>query len=128
MNMIARIDTDPEAAPGSARRRKLWQRGGLIALPVVLVAGGIALANRDAPAIAAPPPPNVTVAQPLVREINEWDDYVGRFEPSRSVEVRPRVSGAVTGIHFTDGAIVQKGQLLFTLDSRPFAAALSEAR
>ncbi|MBL7599220.1 biotin/lipoyl-binding protein, partial [Escherichia coli] len=68
------------------------------------------------------------VSTPLVRDVNEWDDYVGRFEPSRAVEVRPRVSGAITGVHFTDGAIVQKGQLLFTIDQRPFAAALAEAR
>nr|WP_227698791.1 efflux RND transporter periplasmic adaptor subunit [Sphingomonas hengshuiensis] len=105
-----------------------WQRGALLVLPVALVAGGVGLANRSAPAVAAPPPPTVTVATPLLRQINEWDDYVGRFEPSRTVEVRPRVSGAVVGVHFTDGAIVQKGQLLFTLDARPFAAALAEAR
>jgi RND family efflux transporter MFP subunit len=70
----------------------------------------------------------VTVATPLVREVNEWDDYVGRFEPSQSVEVRPRVSGAIVGVHFADGAIVHKGQLLFTIDPRPFAAALAEAQ
>src|SRR5678810_920212 len=55
-------------------------------------------------------------------------DYVGRFEASRSVEVRPRVSGQVIGVYFTDGQVVQKGQLLFTIDPRPFAAALAEAR
>ena len=132
MNMITRIDpVEPNAAepgPVDSKRRPLWQKGLFVALPVALVAGGIGLANRQAPALAAPPPPTVTVAQPLVRQINEWDDYVGRFEASRSVEVRPRVSGQVVGIHFTDGAIVQKGQLLFTIDSRPFAAALAEAR
>lgn len=132
MNMITRIDpVEPNAAePDSVdrKRRPLWQKGAVVALPVVLVAGGVGLFYREAPAIAAPPPPTVTVAQPLVREVNEWDDYVGRFEASRSVEVRPRVSGQVVGIHFTDGAIVQKGQLLFTLDSRPLAAALAEAR
>ncbi len=63
-----------------------------------------------------------------MRDVAEWDDYVGRFEASRTVEVRPRVSGAVTAVHFSDGAIVRKGQLLFTLDARPFAAALAEAR
>jgi RND family efflux transporter MFP subunit len=80
-------------------------------------------------AAAAPPPvPTVTVAQPLERTVTEWDDYVGRFEASKTVEVRPRVSGAVTAIHFTDGVVVQKGQLLFTIDPRPFTAALAEAR
>lgn len=130
MNMITRIDpvTPDQADPSPAPKRPLWQKAAVVALPVALVAGGIGLANRQAPALAAPPPPTVTVAQPLVREVNEWDDYVGRFEASRSVEVRPRVSGQVVGIHFTDGAIVQKGQLLFTLDARPLAAALAEAR
>jgi RND family efflux transporter MFP subunit len=70
----------------------------------------------------------VTVAAPLQREVALWDDYVGRFEASRTVEVRPRVSGQIVAIHFTDGAIVRKGQLLFTVDPRPFAAALAEAR
>ena len=132
MNMITRIDpVEPnqvESDPLGRKRRPLWQKGAFVALPVLLVAGGVSVFNRESPAIAAPPPPTVTVAQPLVRQVNEWDDYVGRFEASRSVEVRPRVSGQVVGIHFTDGAIVQKGQLLFTLDSRPFAAALAEAR
>ncbi|TVV69563.1 efflux RND transporter periplasmic adaptor subunit, partial [Sphingomonas solaris] len=76
----------------------------------------------------APPPAAVTVAAPLVRAVSEWDDYVGRFAPSRTVEIRPRVAGEVTGIHFRDGEIVQKGQLLFTLDQRPFTAVLAEAR
>jgi RND family efflux transporter MFP subunit len=68
------------------------------------------------------------VATPLVRDVSEWDDYVGRFAPSRTVEIRPRVAGEVTGIHFRDGEIVRKGQLLFTIDPRPFTAALAEAR
>ncbi|WP_404334509.1 efflux RND transporter periplasmic adaptor subunit [Sphingomonas sp. MMS12-HWE2-04] len=133
MNMISPIETNesatrPENGHGRFGSMKRWQRGGLIALPLVLIAVGVGFANHETPALAAPPPPTVTVAQPLVREINEWDDYVGRFEPSRTVEVRPRVSGAITGVHFTDGAIVQKGQLLFSIDQRPFAAALAEAR
>ncbi|MGK6355043.1 efflux RND transporter periplasmic adaptor subunit [Sphingomonas sp. DT-207] len=133
MNMITRIESTDAGEPqpgtlGRFRRLPLWQRGGLVLLPVALVAGGVSLANKDAPTVAAPPPPTVTAATPLVREVNEWDDYVGRFEPSRAVEVRPRVSGAIVGVHFTDGAVVQKGQLLFTIDPRPFAAALAEAR
>src|SRR5690606_36394761 len=89
---------------------------------------GWALTHREAPANAEPPIPVVTVAAPLVRDIDEWDDYVGRFEASQAVEVRPRVSGQLVGVHFTDGQIVRKGQLLFTIDPRPFAAALAEAR
>lgn len=133
MNMIERFEpaepAEHEKRTGAGvKRMQGWQRGALLVVPVALVAGGIGLANRSAPAIAAPPAPMVTVAAPLLRAINEWDDYVGRFEPSRSVEVRPRVSGAVVGVHFTDGAVVRQGQLLFTIDPRPFAAALAEAR
>jgi RND family efflux transporter MFP subunit len=132
MNMISNIETDgTTGASGTvARFYRLngWQKGGLLAMPFALLAAGVSLANKDAPAPVAPPPPIVTVAQPLAGQVNEWDDYVGRFESSRSVEVRPRVSGAVTAVHFTDGAIVSKGQLLFTIDQRPFAAALEEAR
>ncbi|RYY27412.1 MAG: efflux RND transporter periplasmic adaptor subunit [Sphingomonadales bacterium] len=132
MNMIGKIASEEAGTRPSpaARFNKLnrWQKGGLIAAPLALLAAGATFANNDAPVVAAPPPPTVTVAQPLSGQINEWDDYVGRFEASQSVEVRPRVSGAVTAVHFSDGAVVAKGQLLFTLDSRPFAAALAEAR
>lgn len=128
MNMETRIESEDAGAAAGTKRLKTWHKVSLVALPIAVIGGAIGLNSRGAPAIAAPPPPVVTVATPLVREINEWDDYVGRFEPSRSVEVRPRVSGAVTSIHFTDGAIVQKGQLLFTIDPRPFTAALAEAR
>jgi len=72
--------------------------------------------------------PTVSVALPMQRTIIEWDDYVGRFEASRRVEVRPRVSGQIVGVHFKDGEIVQQGQLLFSIDSRPYQAAYAEAQ
>lgn len=128
MNMQTPIERPAaDTRPGGARSSR-WRRGALVAVPVALVVAGYAVVDRQAPAVAAPPPPMVTVAQPLVRDIDEWDGYVGRFEASRTVSVRPRVSGAVTAIGFTDGSIVRKGQLLFTIDPRPFAAALSEAQ
>ena len=127
--MTAHSDIQPATAearsPGHSARLRT---AGFVALPLVAAAGGFLLL-REPPAAAAPPPvPTVTVAQPLERSVTEWDDYVGRFEASKTVEVRPRVSGAVTAVHFTDGAVVQKGQLLFTIDPRPFTAALAEAR
>lgn len=76
----------------------------------------------------APPPPVVTVSKPLSRMVVDWDDYVGRFQASKSVEVRPRVSGQLTALHFRDGDIVKQGQLLFTIDPRPFTAALDQAK
>ncbi len=131
MNMITPINDDATAQPlddAAPRPVKLWQRAAWVVAPVVLAAGGYGLVHRATPAMAAPPPATVTVATPLQREVTEWDDYVGRFEPSRSVEIRPRVSGAVVAIHFTDGQIVKAGQPLFTIDPRPYAAALAEAR
>jgi membrane fusion protein, multidrug efflux system len=126
MNMIDKIRADEVVTEAKSRPR--WQRGALVLLPLALVAGGVGLASREPPPVAAPPPPTVTVATPLVRQITEWDEYIGRFEASRVVEVRPRVSGAITAVLFRDGEFVRQGQLLFTIDPRPFAAALSEAR
>ena len=130
--ITAAQDTRPDAASGIApaarHRRPAWQRGAMVLVPVALLgAVGVKLFDHPDAAMAAPPPASVTVASPLVRQVSEWDDYVGRFAPSRSVEIRPRVAGEVTGVHFHDGDIVRKGQLLFTIDSRPFAAALAEA-
>jgi RND family efflux transporter MFP subunit len=133
------IATDVQADENSqvlartpARRKRLTrsQKIALAAVPLV-VAGGIALARpggASEAAAAAPPAPTVTIANPILRQVAEWDEYSGRFEASRSVEVRPRVSGAITGVHFADGSVVRQGQLLFTIDPRPLAAALAEAR
>ena len=77
---------------------------------------------------AAPPPPKVTVAKPVKRTIVDQDEYVGRFVAVESVEVRARVSGYLAGIHFQDGQIVKKGDLLFMIDRRPFEATLAQAQ
>ena len=130
MNMISKF-----AADGEAQRIRLklagrprWQKAAIVGTPLVALAAAVTLWSSDPSPAAAPPTPQVTVAAPLEQSVSLWDDYVGRFEASRSVEVRPRVSGQIVGIHFRDGAIVQKGQLLFTVDPRPFAASLAEAR
>src|SRR5206468_2496182 len=69
---------------------------------------------------AAPPPPQVTVATPVKRTIVDQDEYVGRFVAVDSVEVRARVSGNLEKVHFEDGQIVKQGDLLFSIDKRPF--------
>ncbi len=75
-----------------------------------------------------PPPPAVTVAKPLKRTVFDYDEYVGRFTAINSVEVRARVSGYLEGLHFKDGQIVKQGDLLFTIDKRPFQNTLDQAR
>jgi RND family efflux transporter MFP subunit len=125
MNMLTpHIEAAQDARLGRSRN----VRNGSIAIVALLLAGGAWKLTHQAPAVAAPPPASVTVASPLVRDVRAWDDYIGRFAPSKTVEVRPRVSGQVVGVHFKDGDIVRQGQLLFTIDPRPFAAALAEAR
>jgi RND family efflux transporter MFP subunit len=128
MNMVTRIKSlDDDVQEAGSRRG--WARNGAIGIAAVAVAfGGYSLLHRSGADAAAPPPPTVSVSQPLARDVSQWDDYIGRFAPSRTVEMRPRVSGEVTGVHFKDGNIVRTGQLLFTIDQRPFAAALAEAR
>lgn len=69
----------------------------------------------------------VTISAPDVREVELWDDYIGRFEAVERAELRPRVSGYLEAIHFEDGATVEEGTLLFTIDQRPFIATLDQA-
>ena len=131
MNMFSQVtvaDGEQKSLRAKIAERPLWQRTAIVGTPLVVLAAAVTFWNSEPSPAAAPPIPLVTVAAPLERQVNQWDDYVGRFEASRSVEVRPRVSGQVIGVHFTDGQVVQKGQLLFTIDPRPFAAAHAEAR
>lgn len=76
----------------------------------------------------APPAATVTVAKPAAREVTEWNEFTGQFAPVDFVEIRARVSGYLTEIAFTDGQMVEKGDLLFVIDPRPFEIALASAR
>jgi RND family efflux transporter MFP subunit len=93
---------------------------------------GVALALLGASCSDPPPPaqtpPAVVVGSPLTQRVTDWDDYSGRFEAVETVEVRPRVSGAIQSIHFRDGERIEKGRLLFRIDPRPYAAALARAK
>ncbi len=70
----------------------------------------------------------VSVTHPLTEHITTWDEYSGRFVAVKSVEVRPRVSGFIDKVNFIDGAVVKAGDLLFTIDQRPFAIAVESAK
>jgi RND family efflux transporter MFP subunit len=74
------------------------------------------------------PQPLVTVAPPLASRVAQWDEFTGRFEAIERVEVRPRVSGYIDRVHFRDGSTVQQGDLLFTIDQRPFQIAVASAQ
>ena len=70
----------------------------------------------------------VQVATPVYDKITEWDEYSGRFEASNRVEVRARVSGFLEKVNFSDGQMVEKGQVLFVIDQRPFRIELERAK
>ncbi|WP_457797989.1 efflux RND transporter periplasmic adaptor subunit [Methylocystis sp. S23] len=105
--------------------RLTWLSIGVFALAAAAVVRTGVGAQEEAP---PPPAPAVTVAHPLAETVPRWDEYTGRFAPVQRVEVRPRVSGAVEKIHFTDGQIVKAGDLLFTIDPRPYQIAVDSAR
>lgn len=94
---------------------------------LALAAASIAL---GAPALAqsgAPPAPPVTVAKPVVKDVQEQVAFTGRFDATQSVQIKSRVPGFLQSIPFTDGAFVKKGDLLFAIDPRPYQAALDQA-
>ena len=103
-------------------------RAALATLALVLLAGCDQAEDGSARADAPPPPPEVTVAKPLVQKLTEWDEFTGRFEPVQLVEIRARVSGYVQEIGFEDGQIVEAGQTLFVIDPRPYEAAVDRAK
>ena len=95
------------------------------------LAVGIAATGCDSsatPTAGGPPPADVSVAPVLSRSVHAWDDFTGRISAVESVELRPRVSGYIERVHFDEGAIVQRGDLLFVIDPRPYQAALAQAQ
>lgn len=103
----------------------------LAAVILVGIAAGIySFKSGPAPQAqgAAPGGPPVTVAQPLKRSISDFAEFTGQFTPVDYVELRARVSGYLTEIRFTDGQMVNKGDVLFVIDPRPFEIALASAR
>jgi RND family efflux transporter MFP subunit len=95
----------------------------LFLLPLAALALG---GCRPPVASPAPPPPvpTVSVAKGIARTVTEYDDFVGRLESTQSVELRARVSGYLDKVHFKEGGEVKQGDLLFTIDPRPYQAAV----
>ncbi len=93
-------------------------------LPILI----FALCASLGTAFAQQGPPPVTAAKPVVKTIVEDDEFVGRFAASAEVDIRARVTGFLDAVHFTDGSLVEKDQLLFTIDQRQFRTALRQAR
>src|SRR5205807_6311529 len=100
-------------------------KGQIVAISAVLLIV-VSGCSKSLPA-RTPTPPQVTVVQPIAREVVEWDEYIGRLESPESVEIRARVSGYLDKVHFKEGKEVKKGDLLFTIDRRPYRADLDRA-
>src|SRR5262245_49365064 len=100
-------------------------------LSIVSAAAALAALIGALPACSkppvAPPPPKVSTARPLQKEIIEWDVLTGRLQATETVEVRARVSGFLESVEFRDGAIVKQGDLLFVIDPRPYQAAFDRS-
>jgi multidrug efflux system membrane fusion protein len=88
----------------------------------------LAACGEQAQKPPAPPPPQVTVAKPVKQTVVDQDEYVGRFVAVDLVEIRARVSGYLEKVHFTDGQMVKAGDLLFSIDPRPYRNVLAQAR
>jgi multidrug efflux system membrane fusion protein len=110
-------------------------RRTMIALAIVAVLGaGLATSiikpwhAGEAQAVPAPAAPTtVDVANALGKTITEWDEFSGRLEAVDRVEIRARVGGTIDAVHFREGALVKKGDPLFTIDPRPYAAEVARA-
>ncbi|MCZ8166400.1 efflux RND transporter periplasmic adaptor subunit [Silanimonas sp.] len=105
--------------------------------PRPALAGRLALAGALALALAAcggggggmqMPPTEVNVAPVVAKSVAQWDEFTGRIEAIESAEIRPRVGGTIVGVHFDEGGLVRKGDLLFTIDDREHRAAVASAR
>jgi multidrug efflux system membrane fusion protein len=91
----------------------------LAALALVVIS---ACGKGPETAAQAPAAAKVNVAKVLEQPVNEWDEVTARLEAPETVQVRPRVSGQIDSVAFTDGELVKKGDLLFQIDPRPFEA------
>lgn len=98
-----------------------------LAIAAVVLTLGLSGCGSQAAPGGAMPAPAVSVAQVVEKPVQHWDEFTGRIEAVKSVELRPRVSGYVERVAFEEGEEVAKGDLLFVIDPRPYQAALAQA-
>src|SRR6266446_803940 len=106
----------------------MWKiQFGMVAIGAcaALAVGGWGKAGSGAQ--SGPPPPEVSVAKVLERPVKDWDEFTGRLQAVETVEIRPRVSGYIDKVAFTEGGQVKRGDLLFVIDPRPYQAETDRA-
>jgi multidrug efflux system membrane fusion protein len=111
-------------------RRRYVTAAAVVAVLTIAVAGALSAIGVEASANAqqAPAAAGVDVAEVINKSIIDWQQYSGRMEAVDRVDIRPLVSGTLTAVHFKDGALVKKGDVLFTIDPRPYAAEVARAQ
>ncbi|WP_447723229.1 efflux RND transporter periplasmic adaptor subunit [Enterobacter asburiae] len=108
--------------------QKTWGNFHLNALGGMLLSVLLVGCDNSVAQNAAPPAPAVSAADVVVKSISQWDSFNGRIEAVESVQLRPRVSGYIDKVNYTDGQEVKKGEVLFTIDDRTYRAALEQAQ
>lgn len=105
-------------------KTNVYLRPAAVITAVLLIAGCDSAAEDP----STPPPPEVSVAPVVVRDVAQWDEFTGRIEAAQMVELRPRVNGYIERVTYVEGTEVDKGDVLFVIDQRPYRAALEQAR
>ncbi|MCK7229899.1 MULTISPECIES: efflux RND transporter periplasmic adaptor subunit [Enterobacter] len=108
--------------------QKTWGNSHMSALGAMLLSVLLVGCDNSVAQNAAPPAPAVSAADVVVKSISQWDSFNGRIEAVESVQLRPRVSGYIDKVNYTDGQEVKKGEVLFTIDDRTYRAALEQAQ
>ena len=131
MNEMVKLSRAEDLKSQTASSRSTWPYWVGVLLLVIAGAAGTWFWGREAttPAQgAAPPLPEVTVSTPLKREVDTQVGFLGQFSAIDEIELRAQVGGTLTEIHFQDGQIVHKGDLLFVIDPRPYEIKLTQAK
>ena len=114
------------------KRRHLNKRSLFAGMIATLATAACAAWFVYSSGAATPPPaapvPQVVVSTPLAREVDSRLGFLGQFSAIERVELRAQVGGTLTGVYFKDGDIVHKGDLLFTIDARPYEIRLAQAK
>ena len=111
-------------------RRPLWIAGTTLTALAAVATAVFTLGSPTAGATStpvAPPATPVSVAAVVASDVATWDEFSGRLEAVERVDIRSRVAGTVQSVHFREGALVNKGDLLITIDPAPYAADVERA-
>jgi multidrug efflux system membrane fusion protein len=125
------IERENLGEPAAGPRRRSWRTivaGAIALLALVVLYVGFGFQGGGQTAAAPAPAPQVTVSEALRREVDTRVGFLGQFSAIDRVELRAQVGGTLTEIHFTDGQIVHKGDLLFVIDPRPYEIKLEQAK